>query len=70
MGGIEMAASSFRAQAMRNAKAPAPSGKQGSHHKATDSRPFSSTTLRQGEAHGGKMSGKPSDKVSAMNRGK
>jgi hypothetical protein len=32
-----MAASSFRAQAVRGAKAPKPSGKIGSHHKATDS---------------------------------
>jgi hypothetical protein len=33
-----MVASSFRAQAVKGAKAPKPSGKIGSHHHATDSK--------------------------------
>jgi hypothetical protein len=60
-------ASSFRAKAIAGSKAPKPSGLIGSHHKASDSPPKSPTTPLRGEAHGGKVSGSPSGKVSAMN---
>jgi hypothetical protein len=56
MEGIEMVASSFRASACHGSTAPKPSGKIGSHHKATDSKPFSPTTPVQNRT-GGKMAG-------------
>jgi hypothetical protein len=54
MGGIEMG-SSFVKQAVRSSKAQAPSGKNGSHHKPTDSKAFSPTTPARGEASKGLM---------------